>query len=108
MNNTPATTRPARTTRVPNARATEGGVRQEGSLPIYCCNTCQREVVWATSARTGRRYLVDVQHGYKGQRFYIKRAAHTCPTPEPTPTRLTSEQVATLRAQWIAEFTATR
>lgn len=73
-----------RTTRVtPIAFATEGGVRQEGSLPIYRCNCCNRQVVWATSSRTGRRYLVDVQRGRSGQRFYVKAVAHTCPPPLP-------------------------
>lgn len=56
--------------------AGEGAQRQDGSLPIYICNTCGKEVVWAESRRTGRKYLVSVQRGYKGQRFYAKSAPH--------------------------------
>lgn len=56
----------------------EGAVRQDGPLPGYICNACGEEVVWATSSRTGRKYLVNVSRGYHGQRFYIKRDVHEC------------------------------
>lgn len=68
----------ARTTRVPNAFAGPGAVRQEGSLPIYECNACGRQVVWATSSKSGRKYLVDVSKGHLDQRYYNKRNAHDC------------------------------
>ncbi len=57
--------------------AGEGGVRQHGgSLPVYVCNTCGSEVVWAESKRTGRKYLVNVSYGQKGQRFYMGHNVH--------------------------------
>ncbi len=69
-----------RTTRdFDGAFATGGAVRQSGgSLPIYTCNACQGEVVWATSTRTGRKYLVNVSRGYNGNRFYIGSNVHKC------------------------------
>jgi hypothetical protein len=64
--------------------ATTGAVRQtSGDLPVYICNACSAEVVWATSKRTGRKYLVNVSHGFHGQRFYVGADVHTC-QPEPT------------------------
>jgi hypothetical protein len=77
------TSKPARTTRVPNRFVGEGAVRQDGTLPMYVCNTCNGEVVWATSARTGRKYLVNVRRGHLDQSFYMKHDTHTC-TPETT------------------------
>lgn len=71
------------TTRKPRTRrtegfATQGAVRQAGGdLPIYECTTCRHEVVWATSSRTGRRYLANVSQGSNGHRFYIGRIVHT-------------------------------
>jgi hypothetical protein len=63
-----------------------GAVRQhEGKLPIYVCNDCGREVVWATSAKTGRKYLANISHGAQGARFYIGANVHECDrsrTPE--------------------------
>lgn len=53
-----------------------GAVNQDGNLPIYDCTTCGHEVVWATSARTGRKYLVNVSHGAQGSRFYMKHNVH--------------------------------
>lgn len=80
MINTPT----AKTRRSPDgAYASTGAVRQHGgSLPIYVCNTCGREVVWATSSKTGRKYLANVSHGYLGQRFYVAASVHgtTCET----------------------------
>lgn len=60
--------------------ATPGAVRAQvgGDLPIYVCNTCDEQVVWATSARTGGRYLVDVTRGYRGQAFYRGTDLHRC------------------------------
>jgi hypothetical protein len=61
------------------AFASVGAVRQSGgSLPIYICNGCGDEVVWATSQRTGRKYLARVHHGYLGQRFYVAASLHDC------------------------------
>jgi len=83
MINTPAPTT-AKTRRSPDgAYASTGAVRQHGgSLPIYVCNTCGREVVWATSTRTGRKYLANVAHGYLDQRYYVAASVHgtTCET----------------------------
>lgn len=57
--------------------ASEGAVRQNGgSLPIYVCNECGADVVWATSKRTGRKYLANISHGYNGARFYIGANVH--------------------------------
>ena len=62
--------------------AGQGAVHQNGgSLAIYICNTCDREVVWATSAKTGRKYLVNISLGQGGQRFYIGSNIHRDPTP---------------------------
>lgn len=72
----------ARTTRVPNRFASEGGVRQEGSLPLYICNGCGREVVWATSTKTGRKYLAScspsASDGPHAGWHYRKHAVHRC------------------------------
>lgn len=68
----------AKTTRIQGSYAGEGAVRQEGSLPLYQCNACGSEVVWATSNRTGRKYLVAISKGYHDQRFYVKANAHKC------------------------------
>ena len=71
-----------RTTRtVRNARGTyaDGGANtQDGKLPIYDCTTCGAEVVWATSNRTGNKYLVNIRTGASGARFYMKHDIHTC------------------------------
>jgi hypothetical protein len=70
----------ARTTRsIDGAFAGVGAVHQTGgSLPIYTCNTCQHEVVWAESKRTGRKYLANVHRGYQGARFYVAASIHKC------------------------------
>lgn len=73
-----------------------GAVAQDGSLKLYTCNTCHHEVVWATSARTGRVYLVNVRRGYLDQRYYVKASAHRCQPAE-------NPEVAQLRtavAEW--------
>lgn len=59
--------------------ASPGAVNQRGGkLPIYVCNTCENEVVWVESSRTGRKYLVNTLRGYHGQRFYIGANVHKC------------------------------
>lgn len=70
----------ARTRRSPDrGYASVGAVRQGGgSLPTYFCNRDNTEVVWATSARTGRKYLANVSYGYKNQRYYIGANVHKC------------------------------
>lgn len=69
----------SKTTRIPGKFASPGAVNQHGgSLPLYRCNTCKREVVWAESKRTGRRYLVNASEGYHGQRFYVGADIHRC------------------------------
>ena len=76
---TATTTKAPRTRR--NIRGTycgEGAVRQDGDLPIYDCLTCGAEVVWATSRKTGRKYLVNVSVGESGRRFYMKQNVHRC------------------------------
>ena len=71
--------RPARTTRVPDVFVGQGAVAQNGgSLPLYRCNTCLAEVVWATSKRTGRKYLANVSRGHLDQRYYIGANVHRC------------------------------
>lgn len=74
------TTPTGRTRRSPDgAYAGTGAVRQhDGKLPIYICNTCGREVVWATSSKTGRKYLANISRGHLDQRFYIAASLHDC------------------------------
>jgi hypothetical protein len=57
-----------------------GGVRGHsgGDTNLYVCNTCQSEVVWATSARTGRRYLCNVRRSYNDGRFFQGNDLHNC------------------------------
>lgn len=57
--------------------ATDGCVTQEGKLKIMVCR-CGAQVVWATSARTGRKYRVNISRGHLGQRFYRKNNVHRC------------------------------
>lgn len=82
--------------------ASQGAVRQhEGSLPIYVCNDCGREVVWATSSKTGRKYLANVSTGYLGQRFYIGASVHRCDrsrTPEALEAREIDREIAAAQA----------
>lgn len=58
--------------------ASEGAVAQDGRLKVMACNECGGEVVWATSKRTGRMYLVNVRRGHLDQRFYAKHDGHRC------------------------------
>jgi hypothetical protein len=90
----------ARTRRSPDGiYATPGAVRQHGgSLPIYICTTCQADVVWCESTRTGRRYLVTVRRGYNNQRFYVGNDIHRCEPPTTTPT----PEPTTQHARWLA------
>jgi hypothetical protein len=58
--------------------ASVGAVRQNaGGLPVYICNACESEVVWATSKRTGRKYMAKVSRGHMQQRYYIGARVHT-------------------------------
>jgi hypothetical protein len=68
-----------RTRRAPdNGFASVGAVRQVGgTLPVYVCNACDTEVVWATSKRTGRKFLAQVSRGYMQQRYYVAASVHT-------------------------------
>ena len=108
------TTTTPKTSRVPGAFASVGAVAQtEGSLPVYRHNACGDEVVWATSKRTGRKYLVSVSYGYHGQRFYVGRNVHTCRPAEATADPVTiseraAEITAQVRAQVMAELAAGR
>jgi len=74
------TSKQARTRRSPDkAFASTGAVAQTGgSLPIYICNTCEHDVVWCESKRTGKKYLVTVRRGHLDQRFYIGSQIHKC------------------------------
>jgi hypothetical protein len=67
----------------PAAYASEGAVRQEGSLRVSECRYCAAEIVWATSRRTSKRYPVTVSRGYLDQRYYNKRNAHSCQAADP-------------------------
>lgn len=66
-----------------SAYASGGAVTQDGLLPIYIHLACGRDVVWATSRKTGRKYLVNVYRGQAGQRFYVKHQPHKCQTEAP-------------------------
>lgn len=72
--------------------ATGGAVAQhDGKLPIYVCDDCGRDVVWATSKRTGRKYLVTVSRGYLDQRFYMGQNVHRCDRSRTPEARLARE-----------------
>lgn len=60
--------------------ASSGAVRQhDGKLKIYQCNECHGQVVWVTSKKTGKFYLVNVRHGAEsGARFYMGHDIHKC------------------------------
>lgn len=65
-------------------RAADGGfagtgatAQHGGTLPVYVCTRCGKEVVWATSRRTGRKYLANVSHGYLDQRYYVGSSLHS-------------------------------
>ena len=81
------------TTSAPRTRRNErgsfadsGAVKAaDGKLPIYDCLGCGDEVCWATSARTGRKYLVNTRryadhvNGGSGLgRWYDKSSPHRC------------------------------
>lgn len=75
----------ARTRRNPDGMYIDGGaVAQDGKLPAYLCNTCGADVVWATSNRTGRKYLANVYRNRNGARFYVKHQPHNCAPEEMT------------------------
>lgn len=59
------------------ATVSGGAQRQDGPLTRMICNGCGHDVVWATSSRTGGKYLVDVLHGVVAD-YYSKRALHRC------------------------------
>jgi len=61
--------------------ATGGAVRQDGPLAISLCKTCGREIVFATSKRTGKKYPVCVQYGRRNQPIYAKHDIHKCDAP---------------------------
>jgi hypothetical protein len=66
----------SRTTRTEGFAGTGAAYQNGGSLPIYRCNDCGADVVWAKSARTGKPYLVNVSRGYHDQRYYRGDALH--------------------------------
>lgn len=70
----------ARTRRSPDGlHARPGAVNQHGGkLPIYLCNTCDSDVVWCESKRTGRKYLANIYRGQGGARFYMGNQPHKC------------------------------
>ncbi len=87
---TTATTR----TRRGSGFASPGAVKAQGeTLPVYICNGCQSEVVWAESKRTGRRYLVSVSTGRSGQRYFIGANVHKCEDAESKQRRHEVEQL---------------
>ena len=56
-----------------------GAVRQhDGKLALYVCNTCDSDVVWATSQKTGRHYLANVFGGLNSARYYVASSIHDC------------------------------
>ena len=59
------------------AYASGGAVAQDGSLKVYYCGKCGSRVVWATSARTGGKYLVNVFDKHNGGMHYVKNQLHT-------------------------------
>lgn len=73
----PARTRAFRDTQGRCLWIGDGAIAQDDKLQLYVCNTCGGEVVWATSKRTGRKYLVDVCRG-EVSRYYRKDLVHDC------------------------------
>ena len=59
------------------AEACGGRVDQEGLLPVFECGKCGREIVKATSKRTGNKYWCEVFYARNDARFYVKKEAHT-------------------------------
>lgn len=56
--------------------AGDGAVAQDGKLAMYTCACNGQTVVWATSRKTGKKYLVNTTRGAAGQRFYMKNMIH--------------------------------
>lgn len=94
----------ARTHRSPDGMFAGGGAvnQHDGKLPIYVCNDCGREVVWATSNRTGRKYLANISHGANGFRFYIGANVHRC-VPVRTDTFLDEINHDEMYEEWCAD-----
>ena len=83
---------------------TGGAVRQDRPLNVMTCNECQREVVWATSNRTGRMYLVNVSRGHLDQRFYVKADAHDCNVIHELHRQMDEAAAQAEKAQEFGEF----
>lgn len=49
-----------------------------GDTNLYLCNTCHGDVVWATSKRTGRKYLCNARSAYNGSWFFMGNDLHKC------------------------------
>ena len=54
-----------------------GKMQQDGGLNLFECGKCGREIVKATSTRTGNKYWCEVFGNYKGGRFYVKHTLHS-------------------------------
>lgn len=54
-----------------------GKLEQDGGLDLFECGKCHREIVKATSNRTGNKYWCEVFGNFKGKRFYVKHEPHT-------------------------------
>lgn len=82
-----------------------GANEQDGKLKLYTCNTCHGEVVWATSTRTGNKYLANVfTSPHSGARFYVKASAHECKPALDIPAGPTEAHIRSLNAQVDALF----
>jgi hypothetical protein len=96
-----STTQAPKTERVPGAFAGTGAVRQSGgSLQVFRCNGCKREVVWVKSQRTQRHYLCNVRRGYNDQRFYQGNDIHESGCAE----KLQAERDEQARRQMLADL----
>ena len=80
------------------AYASGGAVAQDGSLKVYYCGKCGRRIVWATSARTGGKYLVNVFDKNSGGMHYVKNQLHTC-EQEIKETTATAEEINVIAAK---------
>lgn len=54
-----------------------GKMQQDGGLDLFTCGKCGREIVRATSTRTGNKYWCEVFGDYNDKRFYVKHALHS-------------------------------
>ena len=83
------------------AYAHDGAVAQDGALKVYRCGKCKSRVVWATSARTGGKYLVNVFDKKSGGMFYVKNQLHTAESckKEINETTVTAEEISVLVAK---------